>query len=272
MANEIGWGEGACNNAIGWGVAQEYFSCSGVNPVDVNVNHVSQGSVESGTTLDIDLTDGTNPVTPTSSSLVSNVLTIELPAATAPVGATLIKTGQTTSYRTGDDGDLEAGRANTFLTLASNNPFGNDKRFTDELGTQTYTNNIVIDWSTYDGSTVLGISRVAIATGQTWNNAVDNSLSYSVGSFTSGWRLANIKEIVNFLNYVNDQNNLLNYSPLNLSSTGRIYWSSTTIIGATTFAYAFSNNGLITQQTKTSTTAFTYFPVRTFTVTGTTLT
>ena len=272
MANTIGWGEGACNNAIDWGVAQEYFSCSGVNPVDVNVNHVSQGSVESGTTLDIDLTDGTNPVTPTSSSLVSNVLTIELPAATAPVGATLMKSGQTTSYRTGDDGDLEAGRATNFTTLASNNPFGNTNRFTDILGGQTYTNNIVIDWSTYDGSTVLGLSRAVVATGNSWNQAVDNSLAFSVGTFTSGWRLPNIREIFNLLNYVNDQYNLLNYTPLNLSSSGRIYWSSTTIIGVTTAAYAFSNTGFTSQQTKTSSVSFTYFPVRTFTVSGTTLT
>ena len=198
---------------------------------------------------------------------------IELkPESDPPVGATLMKTGQTTSYRTGDDGDIEAGRATSFSVLASNNPFGNTNRFTDELGGQTYTKNIVIDWSTYNGSTVLGLSRAAIATGKTWNNSVDECLAFSVAPFTSGWRLANIKEIFNLTNYVNDQNNLLNYSPLNLSSSGRIYWSSTTIIGVTTFAYAFSNIGLTSQQLKTSSVAFTYFPVRTFTVTGTTLT
>jgi hypothetical protein len=191
------------------------------------------------------------------------------PVSDPPVGATLMKTGQTTSYRTGDDGDLEAGRATSFTVLASNNPFGNTNRFTDELGGQTYTNNIVIDWSTYNGTRVLGISRVAIATGQTWNTAIDDSLSYSVGTFTSGWRLPNIREIFNLLNFVNDQNNLLNYSPFNLSSTGRVYWSSTTIIGATTLAYALSNIGLISQQTKT--TSYTYFRVRTFNVSGTTL-
>ena len=191
------------------------------------------------------------------------------PVSDPPVGATLMKTGQTTSSRTGDDGDLEAGRATSFTVLASNNPFGNTNRFTDELGGQTYTNNIVIDWSTYNGTRVLGISRVAIATGQTWNTAIDDSLSYSVGTFTSGWRLPNIREIFNLLNFVNDQNNLLNYSPFNLSSTGRVYWSSTTIIGATTLAYALSNIGLISQQTKT--TSYTYFRVRTFNVSGTTL-
>ena len=192
-------------------------------------------------------------------------------ATPAPVGATLMKSGQTTSYRTGDDGDLEAGRATNFTTLASNNPFGNTNRFTSELGTQTYTNNIVIDWSTYDGATVLGISRVAIATGQTWNNAVDGSLSYSVGTFTSGWRLMNMKEMFNLMNFANDQNNLLNYSPLNLSSSGRVYWSSTTNLAATTQAYVLNNVGLMNVVAKTTSVAYTYIRVRTFTVTGTTL-
>ena len=186
--------------------------------------------------------------------------------------ATLLKSGQTTSYRTGDDGDIEAGRATNFTTLAENNPFGNTNRFTSELGTQTYTNNIVIDWSTYNGTTVLGISRVAIATGNTWNQAIDNSLSYSVGSFTSGWRLPNIREIFNLLNFANDQNNLLNYSPFNLSSSGRVYWSSTTVLNLTTQAYALNNIGLMNVVTKTTSVAYTYFPVRTFNVSGTTLT
>lgn len=192
-------------------------------------------------------------------------------ATPAPVGATLMKTGQTTSYRTGDDGDLEAGRATNFTTLASNNPFGNTNRFTSELGTQTYTNNIVIDWSTYDGATVLGISRVAIATGNTWNQAVDNSLSYSVGTFTSGWRLINMKEIFNLINYANNSDNFLNYSPFNLSSTSRIYWSANTLSSATTSAYTFNNVGNTSTMTKVTSANMTYIRVRTFTVTGTTL-
>jgi hypothetical protein len=183
-----------------------------------------------------------------------------------------MKTGQTTSYRTGDDGDLEAGRATSFTVLASNNPFGNTNRFTDELGTQTYTNNIVIDWSTYDGTTVLGLSRAAIATGNTWNQSVDNSLAFSVGSFTSGWRLPNMKEIYNFVNFANNPDTFLNYSPLNFSSSGRVYWSSNTNVSSTTSAYFFSNVGMTGQTAKTTSVAFTYFPVRTFTVTGTTLT
>lgn len=224
-------------------------------------------TVASGATLalpDITLTEGdeTTSTKPSAKNLTCKPF---------PIGATLMKTGQTTSYRTGDDGDLEAGRATNFTTLAKRNPFSNLNRFTDELGGQTYTNNIVIDWSTYDGATVLGISRVAIATGNTWNTAVDGSLSYSIGTFTSGWRLANIKEIMNLMNFANDQNNLLNYSPLNLSSSGRVYWSSTTNLAATTQAYVLNNIGLMNVVAKTTSTSYTYFRVRTFTVTGTTL-
>jgi hypothetical protein len=190
----------------------------------------------------------------------------------APVGQTLMKTGQTVSYRTGDDGDIEAGRATSFTILGSNNPFNTFDRFTDELGGFTYANNIVIDWSTYNGSTVLGLSRAAIATGNTWNQAVDNSLAFSVGTFTSGWRLPNMKEIFNFVDYGSNNNSFLNYSPINLSSSGRIYWSSNTLLSAATAAYVFGNTGLVNTQTpKTNSANLTYFPVRTFTVTGTTL-
>jgi hypothetical protein len=224
-------------------------------------------TVASGATLalpDITLTEGdeTTSTKPSAKNLVCKPF---------PIGATLMKTGQTTSYRTGDDGDIEAGRATNFTTLAKRNPFSNLNRFTDELGGQTYTNNIVIDWSTYDGATVLGISRVAIATGQSWNTAVDGSLSYSVGTFTSGWRLINMKEMFNLINFANDQNNLLNYSPFNLSSSGRVYWSSNTVLNATIQAYVLTNIGTLNVATKTTTVAYTYIRVRTFTVTGTTL-
>lgn len=247
---KIGGGGGACADAS-------------VQNSDANYNV----TIPAGSTLilpDITITDsnGTSVIVPSVQDFTCTPF---------PVGATLMKTGQTTSYRTGDDGDIEAGRATNFTTLAKKNPFGNLNRFTDELGGQTYTNNIVIDWSTYDGATVLGISRLSIATGNTWNQAVDNSLSYSVGSFTSGWRLINMKEIFNLLNYANSEANLLNYSPLNLSSTGRIYWSANTLSSATTSAYTFNNVGNTSTMTKVTSANMTYIRVRTFTVTGTTL-
>ena len=176
----------------------------------------------------------------------------------------LMKTGQTTSYRTGDDGDLEKGRDVDFTTLDANNPFGNTNRFTDELGGSTYTNNIVIDWSTYDGSTVLGYYRVATGS-STWNNAVDNSLTTSVSTFTSGWRLTNIKELINILQF-EGSNLQYNYSPFNITAT--LLWSSTTNMSNTANAYYVQNNNI---GSGGKTASQSYIPCRTFTVTGTTL-
>jgi hypothetical protein len=189
------------------------------------------------------------------------------PASDPPVGATLMKTGQTTSYRTGDDGDLEAGRTTNFTTLASNNPFGNTNRFTDELGTQTYTNNIVIDWSTYNGSIVLGWYRIDNGTNVAWNTAVDGALVLSVGSFTSGWRLPNIMEFCSILNW--GLTSHLNYAPFNMG--GKAFQTSTTMGFTTTNNWNIGPTGTPGLSVKTSA-GGRFVGVRTFTVTGTTLT
>jgi hypothetical protein len=182
--------------------------------------------------------------------------------------AQLMKTGQTTSYRTGDDGDLEAGRNVSFTVLAENNVFGNTNRFTDELGTQTYTKNIVIDWSTYNGSTVLGFRRT-ITTSTTWNQAIDGALLVSIAPFTSGWRLPNIREFDNLVNYSTLRSML--YPPFDsIFSGNQTLWSSTTNPATTTNAFTFQNNfGFTRQEPKVN--AQNYIPCRTFTVTGTTL-
>ena len=242
---------------------------------DVNVNGNLEGTVVSVKDIDIDVTDGTNPVTPDAITISGNTITIEVPAGGgAPVGATLIRTGQTTSYRTGDDANTNSeGRATDFFTLASNNPFGNTDRFTDELGGQTYTNNIVIDWSTYDGTTVLGYRRTTNGGNITWNSAIDGALLVSIGSFTSGWRLPNVNEMQNLVNYeFLNSGRVFDYSPINLNASN-IFWTSTTQTISSTLAFAITNaNGTIQAANKTNNTSYRYIPCRTFTVTGTTLT
>lgn len=236
---------------------------------NIEVNGVSEGSVPSGSTIDVQLSDSGGTVTPDSVTLVGTDLQIVLPDAVAPtpVGATLMKTGQTTSYRTGDDGDIEAGRDVNFTTLAVNNPFGNTNRFTNELGGQTYTNNIVIDWSTYQGNTVLGWYRTPNATNVVWNVAIDSALTISVGSFTSGWRLPNIMEFCSILNW--GLTSYLNYSPFNLG--GISLQTSTTWGFTTTNNITLGTTGFPSISVKTNASGR-YIGVRTFTVTGTTLT
>jgi hypothetical protein len=202
---------------------------------------------------------------------------IQASGGVAPVGATLMKTGQTTVYRTGDDADTSAeGRATDFFTLAVNNPFGNTDRFTDELGGTTYTNNIVIDWSTYDtvAGTVLGYHRRLVSSGGVfdfnWNDAIDLALAFSVGTFTSGWRLWNRTEANNIMNL--EYANAFDYAPFGNPSgqlVGQDLWTSSTLKISTTQAWYTRFYGQWAYVAKTNTKRV--IAVRTFTVTGTTL-
>jgi hypothetical protein len=234
----------------------------------LEVNGTPEGTFAAGSTIEVNITDGVNPVTPNDVTVVGDVVTIEVPSGgAAPVGATLMKTGQTTSFRTGDDGDLEAGRATDFFTLASNNPFGSTARFTDELGGSTYANNIVIDWSTYNGATVLGYYKGDSTTNRVWNDAIDWGVGLSIGTFTSNWRLTNRNELFNICN--DGDASYTNYTPFNLAIDN--YWTSTTMASSTTLkSYFVGSQGTIARSAITG--SFKTIAVRTFTVTGTTLT
>lgn len=189
------------------------------------------------------------------------------PESDPPVGAILMKTGQTVSYRTGDDGDIEAGRLTSFSVLEKNNPFGNTNRFTDELGGQTYTKNIVIDWSTYDGTKVLGWYRTPNAVNVVWNDAVDGALTVSIVGFTTGWRLPNIMEFCSIMNW--GLTSHLNYAPFNFG--GFSFQTSTTWGFTTTNNITIGSTGFPGISVKTNASGR-YVGVRDFTVTGTILT
>jgi hypothetical protein len=186
-------------------------------------------------------------------------------AAVSRTTAQLMKTGQTTSYATGDDGDLERGRGVSFTILAENNVFGNTNRFTDELGTQTYTKNIVIDWSTYNGSTVLGWRRTSSTA--PWASAVSAALLVSIAPFTTGWRLPNVMEYLSIFNW--QLTARLNYSPFNLASN-QYHTSNTDMATTTNNLYVWTGSSApINSASKSTNNA--YLVCRTFTVTGTTL-
>lgn len=205
--------------------------------------------------------------------MIGNYIKAVAPAVSRST-AQLMKTGQTTSYATGSDGDLERGRNVSFTVLAENNPFGNTNRFTDELGTQTYTNNIVIDWSTYNGSNVLGWYRVPNASDVAWGTAITSALAFSIGTFTTGWRLPNWAEYFSIINWELPGSGSLpfSYSPFNIGNLR--FWSSTTDRVTTTQAYCIQsnlyNNAFATSVAKSSVFCR-WIAVRNFTVTGTTL-
>lgn len=158
------------------------------------------------------------------------------PAPTVSLSAELMKTGQTISFATGDDGDLEAGREVDFNTLPTNNVFGNPNRFTDELGGQTYTLGLIVDHSTNSGTDMLMYSNTELV-GATWPNQLTAAQAVSIGTFTTGWHLTNRHEMENIIDSSSVVGAItgIGYAPF--SFTAGNYWTSTTAPAATTSAY-----------------------------------
>ncbi len=166
--------------------------------------------------------------------------------------AFVAKTGQTTSYRTGDDGDDEAG-------FSLPNP-----RFTDNSDgtvTDNLTGLIWLKQANYNST--------AGGTGSTvWNDAVDfckalasGMCGLSDGSFAGDWRLPNVKELQSLIHYA-----YYNPSLPNTAGTGQwisgdpftnvqssSYWSATTSAGNDFYAWrVYMSNGYVNYAGKTS--------------------
>lgn len=142
-------------------------------------------------------------------------------------------TGQTTSYRTGDDawGVVNQpypapppnpsywAELSDHTTLVNNNAFGNTNRFTDENGLQVYGSGYFIDHYTGLG--------YAISRGfGNFNAQIDAALLVSVLGYTD-FRLINASEMESLRD---EHNNGLNYSPLNTfwAYDANYYHTSTT--------------------------------------------
>ena len=235
----------------------------------ITVNGSSGFTIDATDPLDIVLKDGTGTtVTPTSvtPNAGSHKVDIVLPTAPTPTPrstATLMKTGQTTSYITGDDGNLQAGRATNFLTLDSA-PLHNNgsatintttNRFTDILGGQTYSNGIMLDWSTWNGSTLNGYRKTISF--DTYANVKAEYASLNISGYT-GWRIPNIEELFSVAK--KNGSAPFNYSPLSIAAGVTFFSSTLTLSGAT---YGITNTTLILD-------AFTMaasrgaFPIKTF--------
>jgi hypothetical protein len=139
-----------------------------------------------------------------------------------PPPAPVPQTGQTTSYATGDDGDLQTG---------VNSPV---PRFTDnEDGTVT------------DNLTWLVWMQDADCDGvKNWYQAIDhcNSLADGTcgitdGSATGDWRLANRLELDSLLDLENHNPALPTGHPFTNVQSGFWYWSSTTYASITGYAW-----------------------------------
>jgi hypothetical protein len=150
-------------------------------------------------------------------------------------GASVAKTGQTTSYAAGDDGDLQAGTALT------------TPRFVDN-GDGTVNDNLTgLTWMKDAGS--IGASYWGNAV-QTCSALASGSYGLSDGSIAGDWRLPNVREL----------NSLIDYGHYNYAlPDGHLfinvmynYWSSTTYAGNLGYAlYLNPINGLMSFANKT---------------------
>ena len=162
----------------------------------------------------------------------------------ASYSAGVPKTGQTTSYATGDDGDLEKGVAwpsprftdNSDGTVTDNLTgliWLKDANCTDEVGG--------IDKNVDSGGQDPG--ELSWANALTWsNNLADSDCGLSDGSSAGDWRLPNILELLSLKDWEHTQPHL----PVSHPFTGvqwAIYWSSTTRADGITMAWGLDLNG-----------------------------
>jgi hypothetical protein len=154
----------------------------------INVNSVDSGDVVSVKTIDVNITDGVDPVTPTSVGLVGNTLTIEVPSGGGVQGEFLVRffdidgtilkeerrnAGQDATAPTDPDYDP------TYLTFAEwNQPFTNVQNDID----------VGAIYDTIDGKTYLFL-RITNTTGLqptlAFNKVDTNTLTIDWGDTTS---------------------------------------------------------------------------------------
>jgi len=219
----------------------------GITSFDLNESedgriYINQAEVTAGEWF---LEDGVTPYTVASLRTFLRENTANFKSASGGSGAIgfgYTKTGQTISYATYDDGDLQAGRGLDFFTLLIDNPHGTRERFTDELGTQVYANNIIIDWTTYDDKTALGIHRTPTPNAD-WYTQLTYCVGLTVGTF-SDWRMPNIREISQWMNYSLVGGGCFGWTPFN--NGGMLIMTSNTYLYGVSFYYGWGSGSIAT--------------------------
>jgi hypothetical protein len=243
-------GDGTMANVtIPSGVGQDFI----VQNNNITVNNANGFIIHAEEPLDIRLKNQSgSTISPSTVSYNGNQHYVDVTINTAsfvPVGATLLKTGQTTSYNSNDDGATQRGRSTNRLTLPSNNPFGNTNRFTNKTGGSTYTTPVTYDWSTYNGTTVLAYYFGDMSSTRSLVNQCDQYVNTTYDGLR-GWYLTNMQEMINILDWGRLANYQLNYPPFN--TTLRYFWVSTQPTGTSGVATDLAGVNPFTATAKTS--------------------
>jgi hypothetical protein len=156
------------------------------------------------------------------------------------------KTGQTTSYATGDDGDLEKGVTWPTPRFTDNG----DGTVTDNLtgliwlkqancgGTRNWANALTFANSLYDGWT---------------GDGSGGDCGLSDGSSAGDWRLPNVRELQSLIDYGRYYPALPSGHPFT-GGQSKLYWSSTTYAPNTSLAwYVYMSDGYVSAYNQTNT-------------------
>ena len=153
----------------------------------------------------------------------------------------LPKTGQTTEYRSGDDGTYEAG-----WPYAPNDNTGRFISKTLSGDAVVFDRVTGLMWAA-DGSAAGGNSGATA----TWNAAIDYALALSFAGYDD-WRLPNILELATLQDWSDSAAPYVYSVITNMNSDA--YWSSTTRASVTANAFVWYNyTGSITAIAKTGT-------------------
>jgi len=154
--------------------------------------------------------------------------------APAPAGVTapVAKTGQTTSYAPGDDGDLKKGAA-----VASG-------RFVDNNNGTVTDKQTGLIWLTEGQCTQFFSGDTSVGNKRPWDAAVDSAnklasgrCGLTDGSVAGDWRLPNVNELLSLIDSGNSNPALPTDCPLAASTVPSDYWSSTTYAGFPGYAW-----------------------------------
>ncbi len=157
------------------------------------------------------------------------------------------KSGQQISRFSNDDGAIQAGNNLVDLSkLSTNNPFGNNNRFTDELGTQNFTNKIILDWRSFNGTELIGWFKFWLPKLQLKKHV--EQAPYVRGGYKN-WNVANIIQLSSLMDFTKmNSSNLVdsfNFHPFNwslrngqfnggleaINTENKRLWSSTFLTG-----------------------------------------
>lgn len=265
------------------GIQNKGSGGAGPTNIDVNFNSNLEGQANATNPLNVNLTDGVNPVAPTSVLLTGNDLDIVIPAPVVPSGVLLQfpTPDQYTSYRTGDVGwraqngffnytpptnpksiaelDYSLG-ANYWSRLK--NPLivggvSNTLRFVDVDGVQTFSTTNNKNLITIDKLTGIGMRRITTGNGN-WDTQIDNALALSlvVGGVTfSDFYLVSALESLLLFGLGRSSNSMTDpiSSVVLQSNTSDDMFTSTTTVTSTTNAQNHQNLNKLRLDSKTLT-------------------